>query len=102
MKIRILDAAKEDMRETWKFYERQSPGLGDYFLQSIQEDVKSLLGYAGIHQIVAGYHRKLGKTFPFAIYYLIAIDAIEIYAVLDCRRDPNWIVRRLHSNPAAP
>ena len=49
MKILILDAAEEYLIAAYRFYERQSPGLGDYFLDSLFSDIDSLRFYAGIH-----------------------------------------------------
>jgi len=46
----------------------QSIGLGDYFLS---------------------------KRFPFAIYYRVDGDAATVVALLDARRNPQWIRRRL-------
>ena len=97
MEIRLLDSARDDLREGWHFYEEQAAGLGDYFLDSIQVDVRSLRLYAGIHERAEGFHRMLAKRFPFAIYYLIEQRSIDVYAILDCRRDPDWIVKRLGS-----
>lgn len=98
MEIRLLEAAKEDLREGWAFYERQSAGLGDYFLDSIQADVRSLKIYAGVHEMADDFHRLLAKRFPFAVYYLLEGEYIDVYAILDCRRDPDWIVKRLDSS----
>ena len=95
MEIRLLETAKEDLREGWTFYENMAAGLGDYFLDSIQADVRSLTLYAGVHERAEGFHRMLAKRFPFAVYYLIDDARIDIYAILDCRRDPDWIVKRL-------
>ena len=39
------------------------------------------------------------KRFPFALYYLIEADTIDIYAILDCRRDPSWVQQRLAGPP---
>ena len=39
--------------------------------------------------------RALSKRFPFGVYYLMEDEVIRIYAVLDLRRDPAWIRRRL-------
>ena len=72
--------------------------MGDYFLDCIQADVRSLKFYAGIHEMAEGFHRMLVKRFPFAVYYLIEDDRADIYAVLDCRRDPEWIAKRLDSS----
>ena len=57
MEIRLLESAKEDLREGWKFYERNSAGLGEYFLDCIQADVRSLEIYAGVHETADGFHR---------------------------------------------
>ena len=84
------------------FYEKNAPGLGDYFLDCIQADVRSLKIYAGIHEMSEGFHRMLAKRFPFAVYYLIENDNIDVYAILDCRRDPEWIVKRLDSSRTKP
>ena len=97
MEIRLLESAKDDLREGWHFYEEQAVGVGDYFLDSIQADVRSLRLYAGIHERADGFHRMLAKRFPFAVYYLIEEGRIDIYAILDCRRDPDWITKRLGS-----
>lgn len=85
MKIEILDAAEKDLFDGFEFYERQSKGLGNYFLDSLFSDIESLYLYAGIHGRHFGYHRLLSKRFPFAIYYLTKNDIIQVYAVLDCR-----------------
>ncbi len=71
MDIRLLEGAKRDLRSGWFFYELQSPGLGDRFLDAIEADVRLLPAYAGIHLQVNGFHRLLIKRFPFAPYDLI-------------------------------
>ncbi len=100
MEIRVLETAREDLREGWKFYERNAEGLGEYFLDCIQADVRSLKIYAGIHEMTEGFRRMLVKRFPFAVYYLIEDECVDIYAILDCRRDPEWIAKRLESSRA--
>ena len=95
MKIKISEAAQQDLVEGHRFYERQSTGLGGYFLDSVLADIESLHLYAGIHVLHFGYHRLLARRFPFAIYYRVEGEIIKVYAVLDCRRDPAWIHDRL-------
>jgi hypothetical protein len=58
-------------------------------------EIDNLKSYAGIHPIVFGYHRLLSRRFPYAIYYSIDANAVIVKAVLDCRRDPAWIIDRL-------
>jgi len=95
MKIEILDAAEKDLIDGFRFYERQSKGLGNYFLDSLFSDIESLYIYAGIHSLHFGFNRLLSKRFPFAIYYKVQKDIVRIYAILDCRRNPACIRNRL-------
>lgn len=88
MKIQILHEAELDLRDGFAFYERQSPGLGDYFLDSVFADIDSLKLFAGAHAIHFGHHRLLARRFPFAIFYRINAGVIEVWAILDCRKTP--------------
>ena len=97
MKIEILDDAKDDLIAGYHFYEEQALGLGSYFLDSLFSDIDSLLLYAGIHRIVFGSHRCVAARFPFAIYYRMETDVIRVRAVIDCRRNPTWIRKRMQS-----
>jgi len=93
--IEILDEAEKDIAIGISFYESQNNGLGKYFLNSILADIESLHIYAGIHVVIAGYYRLLAKRFPFSIYYKIKDDVVYIYAILDCRQNPQWVKERL-------
>jgi plasmid stabilization system protein ParE len=93
--VRILDEAERDLTDGFRFYEAQSVGLGDYFLDSLYADIDSLRLYAGIHPLHSGQHRLLSKRFPFAVYYEVDSGVARVNAVLDCRRDPAWIQERL-------
>ncbi len=95
MKIKILSAAESDLEEGYRFYESRCFGLGSYFLDSLYSDIDSLAFFGGIHRRVFGYHRQLSKRFPFSIYYRIIDDAVVVFAVLDCRRNPAWIREQL-------
>ena len=95
MKIEILDEAQQDLIEGFHFYENRESGLGSYFLDCLFSDIDSLILYAGIHRTIFDYHRLLSKRFPFAIYYSVDHDLARVHEILDCRRNPTWIRRRL-------
>lgn len=97
MKIRILSLAVEDLDRARIFYERQQPGLGEYFLDALFSDIDALLLHAGIHSKVFGYHRALSDRFPFAIYYRVEGGDIEVWRVLDCRQNPGRSERLLRT-----
>ena len=91
MKVVVLEEALTDLEDGYRFYERQSAGLGTYFLDSLWSDMDSLRFFGGIHPLHFGSCRMLSKRFPFAVYYRIDAAVVRIRAVLDCRRSPAWI-----------
>jgi len=95
MRVKILESAVDDLRAGYSFYEAQEHGVGDYFINTLFSEIDSLSLYGGIHRTSCGYHRLLSHKFPFAIYYRMDGDTVVVRAVLDCRRDPAWIRRRL-------
>ena len=97
MKIEILSIAMSDIQFGQQFYEQQQEGLGAYFLDSLFSDIDALLLYAGIHQQFFGYYRALSKRFPYAIYYCVNGQIIQVWRVLDCRQKPSRIVKALKS-----
>ena len=96
MKIKILSSASQDLIDGYWFYEKQSEGVGAYFLDTLYSDIDSLVVNAGIHPThFDKYHRLLSKRFPFAVYYRVEDQTALVYAVLDCRRSPAWIRKKL-------
>jgi len=95
MNLRILDEAEQDLIDGFRFYDLQEAGVGEYFFDSLSSDIDSLHLYAGIHSVHFGYHRLLSKRFPFAVYYKVEAETINIWAVLDCHQDPAKIKARL-------
>jgi len=96
MKIEILGAARQDLLDGYRFYEKQAEAVGAYFLDTLISDIDSLIVTAGVHPThFGGYYRLLSKRFPFAAYYRVENQTARVYAVLDCRRSPAWIRNRL-------
>jgi plasmid stabilization system protein ParE len=95
MRIEILDRAREDFLDGFRFYEKQREGVGHYFVDSLMADIESLRLYAGVHARQWGYYRMIARRFPFAVYYRIEEEVVQVHAVLDCRRNPTWIRQRL-------
>lgn len=98
MKVRILRTAFEDLVEGRHFYDEQAPGIGEYFFDSLFADIDSLTLYGGIHRLNHGFHRSLAKRFPYAIYYRVINGEVIVFRVLDCRRSPKWIRKKLRGS----
>ena len=90
MEIIYLEEVEFDLREGRNFYDQQQAGIGGTFVDSMLANAESLSLYAGIHSEHFGFFRLLGKTFPFAIYYLVGGGDVTVCAILDMRRDPAW------------
>jgi plasmid stabilization system protein ParE len=95
MKVRILRSAFDDLTTGRNFYDRQHPGVGDYFFDSLFSEIDSLMFFGGIHRMQFGYHRLLARRFPYAVYYRILAGEAVVFRVLDCRRDPKRIQKTL-------
>lgn len=87
MKIRILPNAETDLELGADFFESQRAGLGEYFLASLISDVESLKLNGGAHEQYRGFHRSISKRFPFAIYYRLRNNTVEI--------TPSWIAAKI-------
>lgn len=96
MKITIQPSALADLRQGFQFYENKELGLGSYYLDSLFSDIDSLKLFAGIHSMHFGrFHRLLSKRFPYAVYYEMRNEEVLVRAVLDLRRNPKWISRKI-------
>jgi len=92
IRVRISSDALEDLNDGFLFYEFQDPGLGDYFLSQLRADIDGLKITAGIHrQPHRHLHRLLSRRFPYAIFYEFKDSVALVVAVVDCRRDSDWI-----------
>jgi plasmid stabilization system protein ParE len=96
-RIQILTSAQADLLDGFWFYENQTVGIGQYFLDSLSADIDALLIYAGIHTAVSSgaLYRGLASRFPYAFYYRLDNDCATVIAVLDTRRNPIWLRKKL-------
>lgn len=100
MKIRLLPEAIADLEVGADFYLWQDSDAGLYFLNCLVADIETLKISAGTHVVYRGFFRALSRRFPFAIYYKVTDDCVDVYAILDCRRDPRIIESLLKSGKA--
>ena len=91
----VLAEAVEDIEQAKDFYDSQEFGVGDYCADSLVSDIECLSLFHGIHAKHFGLHRMLAHRFPFGIYYRETARETQVIAVLDLRRDPNWLRREL-------
>jgi plasmid stabilization system protein ParE len=96
MKVLISVAAEQDLAAGKDFYSRRGWEIGEYFLESILAELSSLSVMAGIHAKRFGLHCLPCRRFPWTIYYAVHEGQVMVLAILDDRRDPEWVRRRMH------
>jgi plasmid stabilization system protein ParE len=89
--------AEVDVIDAWKWYEEQSPGLGDRFLVAVEAAIQRATRWpnAGTPVVVddAGgiVERKVASLgFPFAIRYRVTADLLIVMAVYHQHRHPRF------------
>jgi hypothetical protein len=89
---------EEDLHAGFVWYEDKSIGLGAEFLAIFYNHVdllkRSPLIYPKVH---SDFHRSLLRQFPFACYYRIEGDAVVVYGLFHCARNPNFVTVWLNS-----
>lgn len=90
MKVRFTSAACRELAEAAEFYETQQSGLGDRFLTEIEEAMTRIRKHPDLWAHVSpSVRRCLVHRFPFALFYHVTANEIQILAVADLRRDPS-------------
>lgn len=103
IQIRISEDAFEDLNKGYLFHEDRQPGLGEYFASCIRSDIEGLRITAGMHRVMyRDFFRLVSKIFPYGIFYTFEDDTAIIWAVVDLRRNPEWIKERLSNKPIEP
>jgi plasmid stabilization system protein ParE len=72
------------------WYESQLPGLGDVFLQRVQERMRVIADSPKVFPaVLESIRRAPVKRFPYGIYYEDSADRIVVLAVFHFKRSPD-------------
>ena len=94
---RFLSPAEEEMSEASLFYDAASGGLGDAFLDDVQQAVDRLCEYPQAGKAVSSsLRRMLVHRFPFSIIYSIETDVILVVAIAHHGRRPGYWQSRVN------
>lgn len=87
MTVRFRSEAASDVLLAREWYDGQRPGLGDDFVRSLEQviDLVSELPEA-YPEIAVGLRRALLGRFPYAVYYRLEGDVLDVVACLHTRR----------------
>ncbi len=81
--------AKEELIESYGWYENRRSGLGEEFFLRVEECLEAVYRNPLRYPVSrAPYSRALMSRFPFAIHFKSSANGIEILAVFHTSRDP--------------
>lgn len=88
--VRLRPEAEQDLVEAATWYEVNQPGLGQQFLDEVQETLSSIseqpLAYTLVYRSV---RRALLSRFPFGVFYVMSDPTLIVVAVLHGSRHPH-------------
>lgn len=91
----IHEAAELELAESAEFYDHESLGLGDQFIDEVEESINIIASFPESSPEIRGRvrHKPL-KKFPYSLIYTIRPGVIRILAVAHQKRRPfYWHVR---------
>ena len=92
----LLPAAKGDVKKGYRWYEEQKPGLGEAFLERVEECLQAIARSPKAFQVVTkDTRRAIVWQFPYMIFYRIENKGIYIYSVFHTSQDPRKWMERL-------
>jgi len=96
MLVTIHEFAEAEINEARFYYDLLSPGLGDSFIDEIEQALTQISGFPNAAPLVRGkIRKKVIPCFPYALLYSVKADQIRILAVAHHKRRPfYWRDRR--------
>jgi plasmid stabilization system protein ParE len=89
LEIALLAGARDDLYESYNWYESKELGLGDRFLNYVQDGFLLIRQHPEIFPVLtSNFRRALISKFPFEIIYKIEERRVVVYAVFNCSQDP--------------
>ena len=87
--------ARNELDDAYSWYESQQLGLGDDFLEQVEETLARICqkpeAYPAVYRDV---RRSIVRRFSYAIYYRIVSSRVIVTAVFHGRRDPQALQNR--------
>ena len=94
-RLEFRPEASADVAEAFSWYEAQRPGLGREFEAELDRALQLITRMPAAGRVVyRTLRRALVRRFPFAIYYVLGAEVIEIRGVLHNSRHPRTWRRR--------
>jgi plasmid stabilization system protein ParE len=84
----FLDEARAEFDDAADWYDRQKPGLGDAFVNNVQDVFDRITVMPRVHPVVyKDVRRAVVKKFPYIIHYQVEPDRIVVISVFHTSRN---------------
>jgi len=92
----VRDAARDDLREAFSWYEARQAGLGSEFLSAVSYTLQAVESNPQQYPFAVEDIRKAPlRRFPYVVYYVALDTSVSVIAVMHSRRHPrHWQDRR--------
>ena len=101
--IEIRQAAQDEIRETFRWYEDQEEGLGFEFMRALEDCLTYIRNNPNASPVVRQSstvgrqtRRVLMQRFPYLLFYVVRDDFIFVIACLHTSRNPRSLRDRLN------
>ena len=96
MKIRFLDIAQIELNEAIKYFENESPGLGEDFLKEVLKSLDRVGRHPQAwHPYSKRTRRCLLRKFPYGLIYYLKKDEVIVIALACLHRKPEYWQNRI-------
>lgn len=96
--VRLATGAVPELDEAARRYDSQRRGLGDEFLEAVEEALASLRDWSSIGTPVEtgghGFRRMQVDGFPYHLPYRLTDDEVQVLAIAHDRRRPGYWASR--------
>ncbi len=90
MEVRFRSEAATDVVLARGWYDAQRPGLGDEFVEGLEHVIELISDLPeAFPEIAVGLRRALLGRFPYAVYYRLEADLVDVISCLHTRRSPS-------------
>ncbi|MGB5942279.1 MAG: type II toxin-antitoxin system RelE/ParE family toxin [Leeuwenhoekiella sp.] len=86
--IEIGHRAQNELQESAVFYELQSQGLGDRFLNAVYDTFEKIDANPEAFPIERNFRKASVRHFPFLVLYRIQAESLVILSVFHNKRNP--------------
>ncbi len=102
MKLRFLPEVEEDVLAGYVWYETKALGLGEEFLRIFYAQARGIPNNPLVFPKVYGdFRRCLLRRFPYAMYFFIEEEQVNVIGLFHGARDPDTIQTTLRNRDEA-